>query len=189
MKNVLQCRATIYLLMQDLSSQIKQIRQMILNLSKNKNLTLSKVLVWLALFSEGVSQSYIGTTKGGAINRDVYCRKCLLKLLAFVKTQHQHDEYIFWPEPACSYYANTTIDWLKERKINFVSRSVNPPNVPKSRPIEDFWSILAHKVYSGSWKVTTQQQLINRIKLQLKKIDLNVVQKTMLDVRNKLRKI
>ena len=57
-----------------------------------------KVLVWLAL-SRGVSQPYIGTTKRAAINSNVYGRKCLPKLLAFIKTHHQHDEYIFWPEP------------------------------------------------------------------------------------------
>ena len=51
--------------------------------------------MWLVLFSEDVSQSYIRTTKDGAINRDVYCRKCLLKLLVFIKTHYQHDEHIF----------------------------------------------------------------------------------------------
>ena len=142
----------------------------------------------MALCSKGVSQPYIGTTQGVAINSDVYVRKCLLKLLAFIKAHHQHGEYVFRPDFASSHYANTTIDWFKERKINFVPRSVNPPNVLKARPMEDFWSILAQKVYSGGWKVTTQQQLINRIKQQLKKIDLNVVQ-MMLGVRNKLRKI
>ena len=95
----------------------------------------------------------------------------------------------FGQNRASSHYDNTTIDWLKERKFNFVPRLVNLPNVPKARPIEDFWSILAQKVYSGGWKATTQQQLINRIKQQLKKIDLNVVQMMMLGVRNKLRKI
>ncbi|CAF4611291.1 unnamed protein product, partial [Rotaria sp. Silwood2] len=79
-----------------------------------------KVLVWLALSCQGVSQPYIGTTKGVAINSDVYVQKCLPKLLAFIKEHHQHDDYIFWPDLASSHYANTTIDWLKERKINFV---------------------------------------------------------------------
>jgi hypothetical protein len=36
---------------------------------------------------------------------------------------------------------------------------------------------------------TTQQQLTNRIKRQLKKIDLNVVQPMVTGVRGKLRKI
>ena len=122
-----------------------------------------------------VSQPYIGTTKGAAINSDVYVRECLPKLLAFIKTHHQHDEYIFWADLANFHYDNTTIDWLNERKINFVTRSVNPPNVSKARPI------LAQKVYGGGWKATTQQQL--------KKSDLNVIQKKMLGVRNKSRKI
>ena len=102
----------------------------------------SKVLVCLTLSSEGVSQPYIGTTIGAAINSDVYVRKCLPKLLAFIKTHHQYNEYILWPGFSSSHYAKATIDWLKERKIDFVSRSMNPPNVPKVRPVEDFWSIL-----------------------------------------------
>ena len=66
--------------------------------------------MWLALSSEGVSQPCIETTKDVAINSVVYVRKCLPKLLAFIKTHHQHDEYIFWSNLASSHYANTTID-------------------------------------------------------------------------------
>ncbi|CAF5166545.1 unnamed protein product, partial [Rotaria magnacalcarata] len=39
--------------------------------------------------------------------------------------------------------------WLHEQNIKFVPKQDNPPNVPQARPIEDFWSILAGKVYEG----------------------------------------
>ena len=78
--------------------------------------------------------------------------------------------------------------WLNEKRIPFVPKVVNPPNVPKARPIEDFWSILADKVYSGGWMATNQEQLVNRIKSKLKKIDLDTVQ-TMVEGRRKKLKI
>ena len=53
----------------------------------------------------------------------------------------------------------------------------NPPNVPKARPVEDFWSILADKVYSGGWMATNPEQLVNRTKSKLKKIDLISISK------------
>ena len=52
----------------------------------------------------------------------------------------------------------------KCRKLPFVPKYVNPPNVPKARPIEDFWGILAQQAYSGGWTVRNQDHLVNRIK-------------------------
>ena len=53
---------------------------------------------------------------------------------------------------------------------------MNPANVPKARPIEDFWANLKAEVYSGGWKATTLKKLENIIKLCLSKIDLKFVQ-------------
>ena len=71
--------------------------------------------------------------------------------------------------------------------VYFVDETTNPPNVPKARPIENLWGILAHKVYEGGWKARTQQQLICRIQWQLKKIDANLLQSLMGGVKTKLR--
>lgn len=148
-----------------------------------------KMLVWLAMSSKGVSMPYIGTTGGPAINSDTYIEKCLPKLRTFINKHHQGNKYIFWPDLASSHYAKKTIEWLHEQNIPFVAKAINPPNVPKARPIEDFWAILADKVYQGGWEATNQEQLANRIKSQLKKVDLKVVQTMMNGVRAKLRKI
>ena len=90
---------------------------------------------------------------------------------------------------ASSHYANKTSAWLNEQKVSFVPKVANPPNVSKARPIEEFWLILAGKVYSGDWMTTNQEQLVNKIKSQLKKIDLDTVQTMMEGIRKKLRKI
>ena len=61
--------------------------------------------------------------------------------------------------------------------------------MPKARPIEDFWSILADKVYSGAWTATNQEQLVNRIKSQLKNIDLDTVQTMMEGIKKNYEKL
>ena len=58
---------------------------------------------------------------------------------------------------------------------------MNPANVPKARPIEDFWANLKAKVYEGDWTAKTLEDLKRRIKYCLSKMDMSVV--TMLAVR------
>ena len=78
--------------------------------------------------------------------------------------------------------------WMNEN-VNYVTKDINPPNVPQARPIENFWGCLSEKVYEGGWQASTEQQLINRIKLKLKEFDLNFVKSLMAGVKAKLRKI
>ncbi|CAM4849386.1 unnamed protein product [Rotaria magnacalcarata] len=111
------------------------------------------------------------------------------KLRLFIEEYHAGDEYIFWPDLASSHYADKTTRWLHEQNIKFVPKQDNPPNVPQARPIEDFWLILAGKVYEGGWEAKTELQLKRRIFQKIKKIDMNVVQHMMMSIRTKLRKI
>jgi hypothetical protein len=78
-----------------------------------------------------------------------YIKERLSKLLAFIETYHTYDEYVFWLDLLTSRYANETTQWLLQHQIKFIPKQVNPPKVPKAGPIEDFWSILANKVYEG----------------------------------------
>jgi hypothetical protein len=150
---------------------------------------IQKILVWLALSSKGISTLFIGTTKGPAITTDVYINKCLNKLLLFIEAHHAHDEYVFWPDLASSHYANKTTKWLCQHKVKFIPKQVNPPNIPKARPIEDFWSVFSNKVYEGGWEAKTELQLKRRINQKIKKKDIKVVQRMMTTIRTKLRKI
>ena len=88
------------------------------------------------------------------MDTDVYIRKYLPRLLKFIEKHHLGDKYIFYLDLARSHYANKTSAWLNEQKRSILSKVANPPNVSKTRPIEDFWSILADKVYSGGWTAT-----------------------------------
>ena len=80
------------------------------------------------------------------------CRCVSSKLLKFINKHHLQDEYIFWPDLAMSHYAKTKIDWLNKHNVTFVMKHMNPQNVPKARPIEDFWSILGDMVNNEKLK-------------------------------------
>ena len=114
---------------------------------------------------------------------------CLSKLRSFIEEHYADDEYIFWPDLALSHYANETTQWLLQQKIKFVPKQVNPPSVPKARPIEDFWSILTDKVYERDWEAKAGLQLKRRIYQKIKQIDMKVVQHMMTSIRTNLRKI
>ena len=59
--------------------------------------------------------------------------------------------------------------------VSFVPKEINPPNVPQTSPIENFWGYLAQKVYEGGCKVKTEQQLIRRIESKMEENDGNFV--------------
>ena len=66
---------------------------------------------------------------------------------------------------------------------------INPLNVPKARSIEDFWGILAQKVYEGGWEAKNEEQLKDRITSCLNKFNLNDLQTLMSGIKGKLRSI
>ena len=78
---------------------------------------------------------------------------------------------------ASSHNAKSVLD-LKAGKIEIVPKKDNPPNLPECRPIENFLSIIKGLVYKNNWKAKTLQQLKERIKYGLNKVDPNVIQET-----------
>jgi hypothetical protein len=134
-----------------------------------------KVLVWLAGSEKGFSEPFF-VPSGLAINKIIYEKECIEKrLLPFINKHHADGNYVFWPDLASSHYAKTVTDSYETHGINFVKKDDNPPAVPECRPIEDFWSILKGKVYENNWQARDISQLRTRIKLCLKKIDIELV--------------
>ena len=148
-----------------------------------------KVLVWIAISDRGMSKPLFRPSKSVAINSSIYIDECLNKrLLPFIHEYHKDLDYVFWPDLASAHYSMESTTWMNEN-VNYVTKDINPPNVPQARPIENFWGCLSEKVYEGGWQASTEQQLINRIKLKLKEFDLNFVKSLMAGVKAKLRKI
>ncbi|XP_031621012.1 uncharacterized protein LOC116339331 [Contarinia nasturtii] len=131
-----------------------------------------KVLVWVAISSKGISTPVIRPFGAKAIDSDTYINQCLPKLKQFIENHHTRAEIMFWPDLASSHYAKKTLNWLTAQNIPFVPKKDNPPNIPQTRPIEDFWSVLKRKVYEKGWEAQNEQQLIGRFKRKLKDINI-----------------
>jgi len=135
-----------------------------------------KVLVWIVISPKGASTPFFRKS-GLAINQNVYRNKCLKeRLLPFIKKYYSTTPYVVWPDLASSHYANSVQRWFANEKIPFVPRYLNPANVPKVRPIEDFWGVLKQNVYEKDWSAKNIKQLKERIRYCLKKIDPKLVQ-------------
>ena len=146
----------------------------------------SKVLVWIAISSQGVSQPFFAPSKQ-PINQDIYLKECIQRrLVPFIK---KHTNYIFWPDLASSHYAHSVLNHLRKEKINFVEKVDNPANVPEARPIEDFWADLKREVYKENWSTNTIAQLKSRIRYCLRKIDLKKIQERASEVHKRLDSI
>ena len=148
-----------------------------------------KFIMWIAISDRGMSEPLFRTSKTVAINSSIYVNECLEKrLLPFIHKYHGDFNYLFWPDLASSHYSKDSLNWM-DQYVYYVNKESNPPNVPQARPIENFWGHLAQKVYEGDLQASTEQVLIDRIKLKLQEIDLNFLQSHMKGVRAKLRSI
>jgi transcriptional regulator with XRE-family HTH domain len=145
--------------------------------NKYKSKYEQKTLVYIAISTRGVSAPIFFKT-GLAVNQHIYRDECLKKrLIPFIHKYHRDGKYVFWPDLASSHYALSVQDYLRSENIRFVPKNLNPANVPKVRPIEDYWGILKQKVYENDWSAVNIPQLVKRIKYCVTKLDKKLIQK------------
>ena len=132
-----------------------------------------KVLLWLCISEKGMSEPVF--FKGGlAVNAKVYQKKCLPKVADFIQKCHENDDIVFWSDLASAHYAPTTLEKMQDPQIPFIPKSLNPPNVPQLRPIEDFWANLKINIYAGNYQPKSVDALIRKMKAALKDIPLSL---------------
>ena len=147
-----------------------------------------KVLVWMAISEKGISKPYIKSTRG-AMDMELYCKKCIRpRLQNFIKKHHSDGNYIFWADLATSHTGGTTTRFLRKLKIPYIPVFENPPNVPQMRPIETFWALLKRKVYSKGWKAKNINCLQRRIKSKINEFTEEDSFQLMKNVHSKIRK-
>lgn len=147
----------------------------------------SKVMIWMAISSRGVSNVYVHRSKQG-VRQETYLKECIKKrLLPFIAKYHSNGNYLFWPDLAKAHYSNIVQDHLKEKNIRYVSSIDNPPNVPQARPIELIWTVLERKIYENNWEAQDIDHLVQRIKRKAKELDQQMLQGMIEGVRKKLR--
>ena len=149
-----------------------------------------KMLVWIAISTNGISLPFFAKQQQQAINEKTYLKECIVKrLIPFIRAYHLNDKVLFWPDLASSHYSNMVTSYLDQNNIQFVDRHFNPQNCPQTRPIETVWSILKNMVYDQEWEAKNINQLKRRIMQKIKKIDINLVQTMFLHIKKQLRKI
>ena len=135
-----------------------------------------KMLVWLTVSSRGISTPYF-VPSGLAVKQNVYLKECIIKrLMPFIKKNHPEGNFVFWPDLASANYAKSVTNYLISKSITFVQKADNPPAVPELRLVENFWSILKGMVYKNNRQATSVDELKQRIKYCLKKVDVDAVQ-------------
>lgn len=147
-----------------------------------------KVLVWIAIGLNGMSEPLIKESNF-AINGTVYLEECIQRrLIPYIRANYNNN-YVFWPDKASSHYAKVVTEHLDREGVNYVAKKDNPANLPEARPIEDFWAILKAHVYANAWKAENIRQLTTRIKLCLRNMDQDLVQRLAESTRRRLDNI
>lgn len=141
-------------------------------------------MIWLEIDENGdVSKPPIISK---ILNSQLYLKECIKKrLIPFIKNK----TVFFWPDMATSHYAQIVTNFLHEKKVDFVEKKDNAPNVPQSRPIERFWTLLKREYAKRSnppKSLRGFQQVIGNL---IKKVAKNHGKTLMKSVRSKLRKI
>ena len=106
--------------------------------------------------------------------------------MPFIKKLHPEGNFVFWPDLASAHYAKSVTSYLISKNITFVQKADNPPAVPELRLVENFWSILKGMVYKNNRQATSVDELKQRVKYCLKKVDVNAVQNMFGGVYQKL---
>ena len=77
-------------------------------------------------------------------------------------------------------------DFVDQEGVNYVEKVDNPTGIPQCRPVEDFFGLLAIRVYHRNWVETGVAALILRIRKCISEIPQETVQATLLSVGRKL---
>ena len=81
-----------------------------------------------------------------SIQSECLQRKCLKRsLIPFIREKYWHKRYVIWLDLASSHYSNSVQNYLLSEKVEIEPTIVNPANVPKASPIEDFWGCFNQK--------------------------------------------
>lgn len=135
-----------------------------------------KLLLWQAICSCGLKSRAFVTSS--TLNSDVYIKECLqARLLPFYR-KHNVPCW-FWPDLASCHYSKKTMDWYTLRRVNFIPKTLNPPNCPQFRPIEKFWAIGKGYLRKSGKTINSAKELVKEWSAVGKKITQTTVQKLM----------
>lgn len=141
-------------------------------------------MIWLATDENGDVSKPLMISKN--LNSELYLKECIIKRLTrFIKNK----TVLFWPDMATSHYAKKVTYFLHAKKVVFVEKKDNAPNVPQARPIERFWAYLKREYSRLGDPPKTLRGFLHVIGNLIKKVARNHGKTLMKNVRSKIRKI
>lgn len=143
-----------------------------------------KHMIWQGICSCGLKTNSFITSS--TMTSEVYMKECLQKrILPFIK---KHKGPVkFWPDLASCHYSKRVLEWYVSNNVDFIPRSMNPPNCPDFRPIENYWAIMKGKLHKTGKTVQDINSLRSAWNLQAKKVEKSLVQKMMSSIKKKVR--
>ena len=92
----------------------------------------AKILVWIAIPEKGISKFFVSKQKQ-AVSQTTYLNRCIMaRLIPFIKSHHNKEKVLFWPDLASSHYGHDVLQYLNQNDVQFVDKEFNP----QTRPIE-----------------------------------------------------
>lgn len=144
-----------------------------------------KLMIWQGICSCGKKTKTFIT--GDTMNGNVYKEECLQKrVLPFIRSHRGPVK--FWPDLASCHYSRDVVKWYKENKIDFVEKSINPPNCPDFRPIEKYWAIVKGKLKKCGRTMKKPAQMEKWWNKMANEVTSSTVQKMMGGITKKVRK-
>ena len=85
-----------------------------------------KVLGWIAISEKGISTPFFSKQKQ-AVSETTYLNRCIItRLISFIKSHHNKEKVLFWPDLASSHYCHDVLQYLNQNDVQFVDKEFNP---------------------------------------------------------------
>ena len=96
------------------------------------------------------------------------------------------DNWLFQQDNTSIHVSRSTKNWLEERNIQCLSW---PALSPDLNPIENIWDYLVRKVYQNDKQYSTTNELKVAIEKEWQRIHLNIMQKHILSMKDRVYKL
>ena len=126
------------------------------------------IMIWAGI----VGDTLIGPClipEGTKINSENYISLLKNNLVPFIEN-NKENKYVFMHDNAPAHASKKTKNFLDQMVLKNTSLMVWPPFSPDLNPIENLWSLLKRRVYTGNTQFLNKIDLWNKIKHESSKI-------------------
>jgi len=139
----------------------------------NKNDSIDRLRVWICFSSAGLAKVHIMDVQDN-YDQHVYLEECVkAKMIPFIEANHKKKKTVIWSNASTAHQGKTVTNYLDTKNINYIPKEDNPGS--RVRCPLYFWSKLKMAVYKDNWIAKNKDDLFQRIKRCLAKIEISKV--------------